>query len=82
MATAIDNRDRRRMPAPAVLELLEPPVGLGFDADELEELILAVDDRIDVTGDPSRRLTLGRARTRLEAELGRIIDLSIRAGNG
>ena len=62
-----------------MLELLEPPVGMGLDADVLEELILAVDDRLDVTGDPCRRVVLARGRGLLERELGRIIDLSIRA---
>jgi hypothetical protein len=71
----MDRAPDTRRTAPLVLELLEPPRGLGVPADELEELILAAGDRLELEGDPDRRARLQRGRGALERELGRIIAL-------
>lgn len=62
----------RSRPAPPVLELLEPPRGMGLDLVELEELILAVDDRLEICG-PDSAPTLRGIRARLNRELGRLV---------
>lgn len=65
---------RTRPPAPPVLELLEPPRGRGFDLVELEELILAVDDRIEYgAAAPESRAILRDIRNDLTLELGRLV---------
>lgn len=55
-----------------MLELLEPPRGLGIPIPELEVLILAADDRAEYVG-PDERALLRRGRAALERELGRLI---------
>lgn len=68
----------REKPAPPLLDLMELPRGLGmFDADELEELILAIDDRLDIVGEPFRRARLLRVRGTAERELGRLVALAV-----
>lgn len=46
---------------------------LELDAPELEELITAVDDALDMTADPGRRARLRISRAMLERELANVI---------
>lgn len=71
----MDRHPAPRRSAPPVLELLEPPRGLGLTIDELEEAVIALDDVLEHRTDPDRRARLGRVRSRLESELGRIAAL-------
>lgn len=58
----------------AFLGMLEPaPPTLALELAELEELLVAVDERLDVLVPLDRRARLGRARAALEAELGRAL---------
>lgn len=66
------DRHPARRPSPPVLELLEPPRGLGLAIPELEALIVAADDRSEYVG-PDERALLRRGRALLERELGRLI---------
>lgn len=46
---------------------------LELDAAELEELILAVDEAVGMTGDAGRRARLNLARRMLERELANVL---------
>lgn len=65
----------RRRPVPPVLELIEPPRGLGFTVDELEEAIRAIDDRAEYAAEPGARARLRRAGVKLERELARLVAI-------
>jgi hypothetical protein len=47
------------------------------DADTIEELILAIDDRLDIVGEPFRRARLVRARNELNTELGLLVERAL-----
>lgn len=66
--------DRIHRPAtPALLDVLEPATGLSFDVVELEELLLAVDDRIEYGAGGESRVVLAGVRRDLMLELGRLV---------
>lgn len=58
---------------PPVLELLEPPRGLGMPIDELVAVISAIDDRAEYAPSVEERAVLRRAGGKLEAELARVL---------
>lgn len=58
---------------PPLLELIEPPRGLGFPVDELIAAIDAIDDRAEYAGSLEQRAVLRRAGGRLERELARLL---------
>lgn len=60
---------RTRAPSPVRVERPR----LGMTVDELEELIVAAEDRLEHEADAGRRATLERGRRALEAELGRML---------
>lgn len=70
---AMDRTPKPRRPAPPVMELLEPPRGLGIPIDELIAVIDAIDDRAEYAASVEQRAVLRRAGCRLERELGRLL---------
>lgn len=74
-AVTMDTPTPRSRPTPLVLELIEPPRGLGIPADELGAVIRAIDDRAEYAPSLDERAVLRRAGGRLEAELARLLAI-------